>query len=77
LNPPQFDTELQFDVTGQAQPEPTATPAPTQTPEPAQRQSAAVRSGHGELGQVIVLALSLGALVGFGAVRLGRLRAEP
>jgi hypothetical protein len=79
FNPPQFDTELQFDVTGQVQPEPTATPAPTETPAPAppQQQSADVRSGHGELGEVIVLALSLGALVGFGAVRLGRLRSEP
>jgi hypothetical protein len=79
FNPPQFDTELQFDVTGQVQPEPTATPAPTETPAPAppQQQSADVRSGHGELGEVIVLALSLGALLGFAAVRLGRLRSEP
>jgi hypothetical protein len=77
FNPPQFDTELQFDVTGQVQPEPTATPAPEETPEPAPQPSADVRSGHGELGEVIVLALSLGALGGFGAVRLGRLRSEP
>jgi hypothetical protein len=78
FNPPQFDTQLQFDVTGQVQPEPTATPAPTATaePEPAPQTpaSASVRSGHGELGEAIVLALSLGGLLGFAGVRLGHLR---
>jgi hypothetical protein len=79
FTPPQFDTQLQFDVTGVAQPEPTATPAaPDQDePAPAPPVAASVRSGHGELGEVIVLALSLGALLGFAAVRLGRLRSEP
>jgi hypothetical protein len=79
FNPPQFDTQLQFDVTGVAQPETTATPAPSEEDEatPAPRVAADVRSGHGELGEVIVLALSLGALLGFAAVRLGRLRSEP
>jgi hypothetical protein len=77
--PPQFDTQLQFDVTGVAQPEPTATPAAPDEDEPAPAPpiAASVRSGHGELGEVIVLALSLGALLGFAAVRLGRLRSEP
>jgi hypothetical protein len=79
FNPPQFDTQLQLDVTGVAQPEPTASPAaPEQNePAPARPVAADVRSGHGELGAVIVLALSLGALLGFAAVRLGRLRSEP
>lgn len=79
FTPPQFDTQLQFDVTGVAQPEPTATPAQPQEDEPAPAPpvAASVRSGHGELGEVIVLALSLGALLGFAAVRLGRLRSEP
>jgi hypothetical protein len=35
FNPPQFDTQLQFDVTGVAQPEPTATPAAPDEDEPA------------------------------------------
>jgi hypothetical protein len=74
FNPPQFDTQLQFDVTGQVQPEPTATPTSTPGPEPApQLPSASVRSGRGELGEAIVLALSLGGLLGFAAVRLGHL----
>ena len=79
FTPPQFDTQLQFDVTGVAQPEPTATPAQPQEDEPAPAPpvAASVRSGHGELGEVIVLALSLGALLGFAAVRRGRLRSEP
>jgi hypothetical protein len=79
FNPPQFDTQLQFDVTGVAQAEPTATPAAPEEDEPAPQSPVAadVRSGHGELGEVIVLALSLGALLGFAAVRLGRLRSEP
>jgi hypothetical protein len=79
FNPPQFDTQLQFDVAGVAQPEPTATPAAPEDDEPAPQAPVAadVRSGHGELGEVIVLALSLGALLGFAAVRLGRLRSEP
>ena len=78
FNPPQFDTQLQFDVTGVAQPEPTATPAQPEEDEPVPDAPVAadVRSGHGELGEVIVLALSLGALLGFAAVRLGRLRSE-
>jgi hypothetical protein len=78
FNPPQFDTQLQFDVTGIAQPEPTATPAPAQDePAPPVPPTASVRGDHGELGEVIVLALSLGALLGFAAVRLGRLRSGP
>jgi hypothetical protein len=79
FNPPQFDTQLQFDVTGVVQPEPTATPAAPAPDEaaPAPPVASDVRSGHGELGAVIVLALSLGALLGFAAVRLGRLRWEP
>jgi hypothetical protein len=77
FNPPQFDTQLQVDVTGTVQPEPTATAAPQATPEPVQAPqlpSASVRSGHGELGEAIVLALSLGGLLGFAGVRLGHLR---
>jgi hypothetical protein len=79
FNPPQFDTQLQFDVTGEVQPEPTAAPQPDRPDEqaPAPPVAADVHSGHGELGEVIVLALSLGALLGFAAVRLGRLRSEP
>jgi len=78
FNPPQFDTQLQFEVTGVAQPEPTATPAPAQDePAPPVTPTASVRGEHGELGMAIVLALSLGALLGFAAVRLGRLRSEP
>jgi len=79
FNPPQFDTQLQFDVTGVAQPEATASPAAPEQDEPAPAPpvSADVRSGNGEVGMVIVLALSLGALLGFAAVRLGRLRSEP
>ena len=55
-----------------------ATPAPAQDePAPPVPPTASVRGDHGELGEVIVLALSLGALLGFAAVRLGRLRSEP
>ena len=78
FNPPQFDTQLQFDVSGDVQPEPTATAQPQSTPEPEPTApvpaGASVRSGHGELGEAIVLALSLGGLLGFAGVRLGHLR---
>jgi hypothetical protein len=57
------------------QPQPTATPAPPPDRRPApQLAGARVRSGRGELGEAIVLALSLGGLLGFAAVRLGHLR---
>ena len=79
LDPVQFETEINIQVTGDIveEPAPSATPAGEEaTPVPEAGETAGLGgsggagSGGGELGMAIVLGLALGGMVGFGARRL-------
>jgi len=73
LEADQFDTLIDLQVTGNviATPTPTATAKPAATVESGQTAGlGGGGGGSGELGMTIVLALTLGGLVGFGVRRL-------
>ena len=74
LEADQFDTLIDLQVTGNVipTPTPTATAKPAATVESGQTAGlgGSGGSGSGELGMTIVLALTLGGLVGFGVRRL-------
>ncbi len=66
--PEQFDTEIEFQVTGEA-----TTPTPTPTASPRATASAAPESGGGDSSGfpigAVVLGLAVGVVVGFGGRR--------